>query len=292
MPELGVIGVSGWKSMGPQWEKYTPPVRPSEQDMLTIRERLERVLAETGATEERKAQVLVLGSTPETRNMLAGLPNVRVTLMDYMLQMTVAMTEMVTADPFDEVWIKGDWLNAPLPEHYFDAVISDLVLSNLPPAKHAGLVDRVHAALKPTGRWLNRTDCVDANSRIEDLDALLDRFLLIEEPTQADICSLRCAAGLRHWDRESSFLSWADLGRELEKYRDDTGFVHPDPRANSLLEGLWEVTAPFDKPYWLRTKEDLEEELGRRFRIEHEVRDVTVLQHHERGYYFYDLAPR
>lgn len=126
--------------MGPQWEKYTPPVRPSEQDMLTIRERLERVLAETGATEERKAQVLVLGSTPETRNMLAGLPNVRVTLMDYMLQMTVAMTEMVTADPFDEVWIKGDWLNAPLPEHYFDAVISDLVLSNLPlgQARRAG----------------------------------------------------------------------------------------------------------------------------------------------------------
>jgi hypothetical protein len=285
-------GRPAWQTMLQRWARYTPPGRPSTVDVENFRALLRPVLDLTGATTADPARVLVLGATPEIRSMLAGLAQVRVTLVDYMLTMLQAMTELLTRPAPDETWIKGDWLTAPLPERYFDAVLSDLVLANLPPAQQRALIARVQAILRPTGHWINRVDCVDDNSRFLGLDELLARYVTIAEPEQRDICFLRCAAGLRHWDPDTGFQSWSALGKEMERYRVDGRFAHPDPRANALLQGVWEITEPFDKPYWLRTKADLDAELGRWFDLAGEIRDESVVTHHERGYYLYDLVPR
>ncbi|ATL88574.1 class I SAM-dependent methyltransferase [Streptomyces malaysiensis subsp. malaysiensis] len=289
-------GQPAWQSMLQRWAKYAPPGRPSPLDVENFRDRLllavEQAADRTGATPERPAQVLVLGATPELRSMLAGLPQVRVTLIDYLLPMLQAMTELLTTPAPDETWVKGDWITAPLPERYFDAVLSDLVLANLPHERQRALVERVHRLLKPGGRWINRIDCVDENSRFLELEELLERYISDEPPTQSDICFLRCAAGLRHWDQETGFQSWGGLGEAMERYREDGRFTHPDPRANRLLEAVWEITEPFDKPYWLREKSALDDMLKHWFSIEHEIRDDAVVPHHERGYYLYDLKPQ
>jgi len=279
-----------WEDIIPRWKKYAPPARPSEEDVARIRLRVDEFLRTSARTDQVEA--LVLGSTPELRTMLAGMSQLRVTILDCVLPMMQAMTTFVDAEPLHEVWIRGDWLTAPLPGHYFDLVVSDLVLGNLCPDDQLELMSRVRAVLKPAGRWVSRIDCVDEFSVFENLDTLLEHYSRRVELSPADVCELRSVAGLRHWDPASGFLSYAALGEAMGRYWDGERFVHPDGRISRLLTRLREVTLPFGRPYWLSHKWQLDAVLGQHFRIVDERRDDSPYAYPGRGYYVYDLAPR
>jgi hypothetical protein len=275
-----------WEDIVPRWTKYAPPAKPSAADIARIRSRIR-------LDEDRdQAEVLVLGSTPELRTMLAAIPRVRVTIIDRVLPMMQAMTTLVEAESLNEVWICGDWLTAPLPSRYFDLVLSDLVLGNLEPGNQRRLMSRVRSILGPDGRWVSRMDCVDEHSVFEDLDPLLEHYSRLADPTWQDVCELRSVAGLRHWDPASGFLSYAALGEAMDRYWDGDRFVHPDRRTNRLLTRLREVTLPYGRPYWLHHKAQLDAELAQHFRVLDEQRDDSPNPCPGRGYYVYDLAPR
>lgn len=281
---------AAWRDIVPRWQRYGPPARPSAQDIARLRERMRRLLPPEGGPAPA-AQVLVLGSTPEIRDMLARLEGVFVTLIDRVLPMMQAMTEMMTVDPPEEVWIRGDWLTAPLPAGYFDVVLSDLVLGNLAPDDQRRLIARVRDVLKPSGRWLCRADCVDEHSVIEDLSVLLEHWAGAGDDSAERLCALRSVAGLRYWDDQSGFLSYAALGEDVRRLQDGLGSSTDDPRA-AVLRGLMDVILPLERPYWLWPKTRLNEELGRSFTVEHEEREDIGRAIPGRGYYVYNLAPR
>lgn len=290
---IPVSGQPAWRSMLERWALYMPPGRPSERDVWVFRERLLAALeARPQVSAAAPAAVLVLGSTPELRSMLAALPQVKVTVIDYLLPMLEAMSELVTGDLQTETWVKGDWIEAPLAPGHFDAVVSDLVLANLPTERQHRLGARVAELLAPGGHWINRVDCVDQNSLFLDLDQLLERFISLGDTSQSTVCYLRACGGLRYWDPVSGYQSWKGFGEALSRYRDDERFVHPSPVANELMQAVWAITYPFDKPYWLQRKADLDHMLGEYFTIEFEELDLDAARHHERGYYVYDLKVR
>lgn len=237
-------------------------------------------------------EVLLLGSTPELRDMLAEFPMIRLTLIDYDFAMTKAMTELMATDGLAETWIEGDWLTVPLPALHYDAVLSDLVLGNLEPERQVELIRRVHGLLKASGRWLNRADCVDERSAFVGLETLLAYYASLREPSEEDICALRSVAGLQYWDASSGFHSYAALGAALKEYRDGDNFTHPNPKVNDILARLWKVCIPFGRPYWLLRYEALVADFNRYFRIEREIRSDWHGPYQGRGYYFFDLAPK
>ncbi|MGI5242094.1 class I SAM-dependent methyltransferase [Dactylosporangium sp. CA-139066] len=286
MAAASITAPLAWEDIVPRWTKYAPPARPSADDVARIRSRIR--LDEEGD----QVEVLVLGSTPELRAMLAGIPRLRVTILDRVLPMMQAMTTLIEAESLNEVWICGDWLTAPLPPRYFDLVVSDLVLGNLNPDDQRGLMSRVRSILKPGGHWVSRMDCVDEYSVFEDLDTLLEHYSRLSDPTPEDVCELRSVAGLRHWDPASGFLSYAALGEAMDRYWDGDRFVHPNHRTSLLLTRLREVTLPYGRPYWLSRKAQLDAALGQHFRVVDEQRDDSPYAYPGRGYYVYDLAPR
>lgn len=269
-----------WREMLKRWQLYTPPGRPSERDIDIFSARLRD---RTGGHPHR---VLVLGSTPEIRDLLATTPGVQVTIVDFVLDMMTAMTSLMTHPADHETWIRGDWLTAPIPGEYFDTVISDLVLANLPPDAQNRLISRVASLLKPEGRWLNRVDCIDEYTRIRSLTELLAEYEA-DYGDQSVVCIVRSAAGLVHWDEETSFQDWSALGREMEIALTD---AEPGSDREAMLRAVWEITAPFNKPYWLLRKADLEARVAEHFGIAFESVDPVERAAGERGYYIWDLA--
>src|SRR5215467_8440148 len=134
MRAAAISAPSAWEDIIPRWKKYAPPAKPSAADISRMKLRLDTFLRHddsfhcggslrgNGVQEFRQAEILVLGATPELRAMLADFPGVRVTIIDCVLPMIQAMTALVDAESLNEIWIRGDWLTAPLPSHYFDVV--------------------------------------------------------------------------------------------------------------------------------------------------------------------------
>lgn len=283
-----------WLTMVHNWSRYRPPSRPSQQDIINFEQRVRTHMDALGEDDpDRVFQVLVLGATPEIRSMLAGLSGVRVCLLDYMLDMILAMTDLMTVPNPSETWVKGDWIDAPLQEHGVDIILSDLILANLPLEKQDAVMARVARLLAPDGVWINRIDCIDAHTEFIELDQILANCADITEVTPETVQVVRNQAGVRYWDEETKFMSWHELGLDMERYVLDGSFLVPGkPLLEELLHEIWDITVPFDKVYWLRRRPDLEEIFSQRFEITNRIWDSAYGANHERGYYMYDLKPK
>lgn len=121
--------ISSWQAMTDKWKKglYTSPGRPSLSEQKIYRKCIKAVIKN-----KKNARALVLGSTPELRDILAEL-KVETIICDISYEMMLAMSEVIKkAKPEKEIWIKAPWEENPLPEKYFDIIVGDLVLGNVP----------------------------------------------------------------------------------------------------------------------------------------------------------------
>ena len=280
-----------WLTMVHNWERYRPPSRPSAQDVANFEQRIRAHMDSLWEDDpDRVFQILLMGATPEIRSILADLPGVQVCLVDYMLDMILAMTNLMTASNPDEVWVKGDWTVAPLQKGGFDIVLSDLILANLPLEQQEAVMGRVAELLAPDGVWINRIDCIDEHTEFVALEQLLADNADITEVTPELVQVVRNQAGVTYWHEDSKFMSWHELGLDMERYISDGAFQVPGkPLLEVLLHEIWDITVPFDKVYWLRRRPELEEIFSQRFDITNRIWDSAYGANHERGYYMYDL---
>lgn len=108
-----------WKSIAAKWKHHCPPGIPSEDDQKLYEE-----LMLEGLEGKEKKKVLVLGATPEIRNIIAKHDDIDVTIIDQNMEMILAMTELMTKENKNEKWIQGNWLTVDYFNHYFDVVLS------------------------------------------------------------------------------------------------------------------------------------------------------------------------
>ena len=234
--------------------------------------------------------VMVLGATPEIRDMLAEDERISVTLVDITIDMLISMSKLMTQNTDREIWVKSDWLAAPLQQGYFDAILSDLVICNVAREKHDLFYKKILSFLKPDGHWINRVYFVDDNTYIRSLDELLEEYSRKPVITKEDINNFRSTAGLIAWNEEEKLLDWRLLYEEMKRYHINGKFVHPNPKAAQILEGTYELFKPFDKKYFLDTEEGTEAEFNQYFKIIERIPDQSVVELKEKAYYIYDLV--
>jgi ubiquinone/menaquinone biosynthesis C-methylase UbiE len=71
--------------------------------------------------------------------------------------MTFAMTELLErANPEYETWIKSSWLDMPFMDWFFDIILGDITIDNLPFEFHSQYISEVHRVLKKDGVYLGR----------------------------------------------------------------------------------------------------------------------------------------
>lgn len=140
-----------WKKMADIWDTLTSPSRPSLQEIKIYKKSTDAVLRGRG-----RKKVLVVGSTPELRDLVASYPNVQVSIVDINLEMMLAMTELMKKKNPEEIWVRANWLEAPFPEKYFDLIIGDFTFENLPFELHGNFYKNIQTWLKDSGRYVER----------------------------------------------------------------------------------------------------------------------------------------
>ena len=141
-----------WQRVAIEWGDYLPPWRPSKDDL--------KIYEEVVSTLPRNSRILILGATPELRDLAAS-SGFKPVVVDFSLPMIIEMlqyTQKTNAD--DEIWIKSDWLSMPL-EGNFDVVLGDLVLRMIESGQQEEFLKRIRKILSPTGIFVAREHFVE-----------------------------------------------------------------------------------------------------------------------------------
>lgn len=131
------------------WQLMLPPSRPSARYLDFVRAYVERM--------PREAQIAVLGSTPEMRDLCveADHPNVHVLERSEAFHAACAAL-LIYENPSEKLHF-GDWLDVlPTMPASFDLVISDLTLGNVAYERRADFFSGIASAIRPGGFFLDK----------------------------------------------------------------------------------------------------------------------------------------
>ncbi len=139
-----------WDETSNDWRNYGIPFRPSPAELIFWRSHLNSLV--------RKDNILLLGSTPELRDLLVDFYlTSKVFICDFSWKMTEAMSHDIHwANPDEEIWLKADWRNSALPAGYFDVILGDWVLMQFQPHEYNGFLQAIERLLAHNGIFITR----------------------------------------------------------------------------------------------------------------------------------------
>lgn len=251
-----------WKEFAMRWQKYyTPPGRPSKQAIKVYKRFVIKAIKGV-----RNPKGLVFGSTPELRDLLAEL-GLEVTIIDINLEMILAMSELTKRKNLDEIIVKADWLSNPLDSHYYDVVLGDLVLSNIPPKKQPNFLKEIKRLLKQNGHWITKLEVVPNKWKIDDFNKLINEFARIpwhrNRPMESLFLLLNNA-----WEEKTNIGYLSKVKLWMNKYKVKEGeYKHPDKNITRCLNLNWEMWKPLDKRWSFRRERDTVKQISPYFKI-------------------------
>jgi hypothetical protein len=136
-----------WKKMAESWKKWTPPAKPSKGEIGFFEQELRRLIKKN-----KKLRVLVLGATPEFRDLLAKY-KINTTLVDINKDSIAAMTSLMTRKNPQEKALLSDWVSMSFPKDHFDLVLSDSAQDNIKFSEFKKFFEKIYLLLKPGGSW-------------------------------------------------------------------------------------------------------------------------------------------
>jgi len=132
------------------WDRYTSPFRLSLKDIENYSLILKRL--------KKKKKILILGSTPEIREILTKYDS-SVVIADSSFQMISGMLVFgPLIDQSKENWIRSDWmsLGSFLKNKYFDVILGDLFLRNIDLELQDECLKKISKLLKKGGYLITR----------------------------------------------------------------------------------------------------------------------------------------
>lgn len=261
---------SPWKKVAKNWEQYYfPPGRASKQDQTNYASFIKQ------AIRGKKGTALVLGSTPEIRNILHQFP-LEVTCLDINLEMILAMNNFVPEWEKD-ILIKGSWIKNPLRENYYDVILGDLSWSNLPAKFWPQFHKTLRKILKNNGSYIHRVQIVPDNYRPTSVKEILLRYgkLPINPPHHFE---LMFELLTHNYNPKTKIISMGQL------WKDVSPFWRPGkpkqlaamPRINRLLNNLYSFWGPQNKEWAIGTATDLKSSLLPHFNV---IKEAVASDH-------------
>lgn len=137
------IKKSEWRMFVENWKEIRPPWKPSMERVKIYRQLIKKYV--------KGDKALVLGATPEIRDLLAEL-KFNVTLLDINPEMVKAMTYLRKTKSKEKVVI-DDWLTGN-PGSEYDLVIGDSNVCNLLPEYYGKFFKQINGLLKDEGIFI------------------------------------------------------------------------------------------------------------------------------------------
>jgi len=160
-----------WFQFWKIWNKIGPPWRPSEKEIKWWGKK------STGLKKRnKKLKALVLGSTPEIRDMLAK-NKIDTTLLDANRSMYEAMNKLTKRRNKKEKLVIGNWLDMDkvLGKNKFDFVIGDAPHCNLAFKTWPRFFEGLYNVLKPGGYFMVGSITLEFSER-QTVDDLLKKY--------------------------------------------------------------------------------------------------------------------
>ncbi|MCD4761317.1 class I SAM-dependent methyltransferase [bacterium] len=139
-----------WQRMGKLWAKFSPSGRPSKDDIKNYNRLLKIALKDI-----EQPKVVLLGSTPEIRNLLYKYKNVKVYCVDMTEDMYQSMKAFIKHKNSREKFIRSNWLEMSKKIKDADVVIGDYVSGNIGAHLDKFLLE-IQKILKPNGYFIVR----------------------------------------------------------------------------------------------------------------------------------------
>jgi len=106
---------------------------------------------------KKNPRILVLGSTPELRDLALSYPDAELIAVDSNAEMVEKMTALMEHKNSErEKFINADWLNMPLPENSVDLIVGDGAVANLAAESFDDFFAQCRKILKPDGAIILR----------------------------------------------------------------------------------------------------------------------------------------
>ncbi|MBR3837767.1 MAG: hypothetical protein IKJ74_06440 [Clostridia bacterium] len=148
----------GWNGeLAHIWTKMVGPSRPTVSELAIYTKYAHRLMN----FEKRRLRMLVLGSTPEFRDW-GYEENFEVWVMDINPDYNNAINRelrhkvIIETSEYKEHYICEYWQNLSY-ENYFDIIIGDLAIGNIPPEQLEEFIEKIGKALTPNGLFLGKS---------------------------------------------------------------------------------------------------------------------------------------
>ncbi len=219
---------------------FTKPYRPTQDEIDKYKNWLQQIFFKG---DNKKIKALVLGATPELRDLLTEL-NIPSYCIDISPDMINFMSQLIKRKNPDEVIIKGNWLNNPLADKYFDIVLGDCVISNVMWDQRMQLLSQIKRILKPGGHFLCRTLVMPEKNSYKTLEELLEIFAY-KKPYFKTVYELFIELQMFSYDRKTHTGSFEKAKSVLEKLRKTNRFLVKNNNVKEILNIYWD--------FWVKT---------------------------------------
>lgn len=224
-----------WQQVAYMWKNYfTVPSRISVQEAEKYKEWL------NGINKDRKPlKGLVLGATPEVRDALSDF-RYAFSSIDINLDMFLAIDELLKNKNQNEVLIKGNWLDNSLASDYFDVIVGDAVLPNIPWNERPHLLSEVKRLLKPSGIFLTRAFCVPNKKPFSNVEEILEHFSKKEQAVMQSALEMVLEFQILAYDPKDHLGPFAKARDVLEEYHKRKGNKFDNKRLQEIHDIVWD----------------------------------------------------
>lgn len=203
------------------WSAYRAPIRPAAEELKIFHD----LLAAEHRVMGRNLDVLILGSTPELRDLSHSLGFVP-TIVDYSEPNYLAMG-LLCCESGEERFINADWLRMDIDQQY-DLILSEAAFGVVPREDLDHLLSRIQAHLRPQGTLLAKT-WIRLSNDLPNLEAVISRYRMSE--SERDFYSTVCLPLMLHfYDYQSEKIAVRQLSMQVEELF----------RAGQVCQSEWE----------------------------------------------------
>jgi hypothetical protein len=243
-----------WAVISKHWAHFGEPSRPSRGDVYNYNKLLLEALPN-----KKGAEVLVLGSTPEIRELLYKFwltKKIKVTCADMTREMYEAMSVFVDNRIKDEKFVIANWVTMKF-SHKFDVIIGDYVNGNLGAEYKDSFLTNIKFLLKEGGYFIQRDTIISDDFKIPNVEYVFRKFIpevKLEEYSIKKAANM-CANYLiwASWfvaknNKTSLSYYWPEIekfGRKIAKAKTENDLL-----AKAIYERFLLAWIPYKDKYW------------------------------------------
>lgn len=150
------------------WNTYLPPIRPYLEELLIIKQQITEFITNNSL----KPKVLILGSTPELRDILYEF-DIQPTVIDYRKENYMVMSELLNKKGVDR-FVEMNWLDMAFDKE-FDIILSEAAFNVVPYNTIKELYKRIYKSLKDDGLLIAK-NWVRFSNVCPSLDKLIKEY--------------------------------------------------------------------------------------------------------------------